>query len=62
MSVVYIVLPLALLLATAAVIAFVFATKQGQFDDLETPKYRMLWDDQPVAVANNSKDDSETSK
>lgn len=54
LSVIYIVLPIALLLATGAVLAFIFATKRGQFDDLETPKWRMLWDDQPLAPKKES--------
>jgi cbb3-type cytochrome oxidase maturation protein len=45
MSVLYIVVPLALLVVGAAVAAFVWATNQGQFDDLDTPAVRMLHDD-----------------
>jgi cbb3-type cytochrome oxidase maturation protein len=50
MSVLYIVLPLALLVVGAAVAAFVWATSRGQFDDLDTPGLRMLHDDDPVAA------------
>jgi cbb3-type cytochrome oxidase maturation protein len=46
-SVLYIVLPLALLLGGGAVLAFVLAVRDGQFDDLETPARRMLIDDEP---------------
>jgi cbb3-type cytochrome oxidase maturation protein len=45
MSVIFIVLPLALLVVLAAVIAFVWAARRGQFDDLETPAIRALHDD-----------------
>jgi len=45
MSVLYIVLPLALLIVAVAVAAFVWATRHGQFDDLDTPAVRMLHDD-----------------
>ena len=48
MSVVYIALPIALLLAIVAVIAFVRQVRDGQFDDLETPPRRMLFDDVDV--------------
>lgn len=48
MSVLYIVLPLALLVVGAAVVAFVWATNRGQFDDLETPAVRALHDDAPA--------------
>ncbi len=45
MSVLYLVVPLALLIVGAAVWAFVWAAGRGQFDDLETPAVRMLRDD-----------------
>ena len=45
MSVVYIVLPIALLIVAAAVGAFVWSARSGQMDDLETPAVRMLHDD-----------------
>jgi cbb3-type cytochrome oxidase maturation protein len=46
MSVLYIVVPLALLVVGAAVAAFVWAANHGQFDDLDTPAVRMLPDDE----------------
>ena len=45
MTVLYLVLPLALLIVLAAVVAFAWATRRGQFDDLETPALRVLNDD-----------------
>ena len=45
MSVIYLVLPLALLVVIAAVIAYVWAVRNGQFDDTTTPAVRMLFDD-----------------
>lgn len=51
MSVIYVVLPLALAVVLAAVIAFRWAAHRGQFDDLETPALRMLHDDGPEAGA-----------
>jgi cbb3-type cytochrome oxidase maturation protein len=45
MSVVYIALPVALLLALAGVVAFIWAVRSGQLDDLETPGLRILGDD-----------------
>lgn len=45
MSVIYIVLPLALLFAAAAVAAFIWAARGGQFDDLDTPAIRVAVDD-----------------
>ena len=45
MSVLYIVVPLALVVVAGAVAAFVWATNRGQFDDMDTPSVRMLHDD-----------------
>jgi len=44
MSVIFIVLPLALLIVGGAVWAFVWSAKNGQYDDLETPAVRVLHD------------------
>jgi cbb3-type cytochrome oxidase maturation protein len=49
MSVLFIVLPLALVVVLAAVVAFLWGARRGQFDDLETPALRMLHDDEPPA-------------
>ena len=45
MSVIYIVLPLAVVLAAVGLGAFIWSARRGQFDDLETPAVRMLHDD-----------------
>ena len=46
MSVLYIALPVALVMATAAIIGFAWALRTGQLDDLDTPAVRMLFDDE----------------
>jgi len=43
---IFVLLPLALLIAAIAVGFFVWAAKTGQFDDLETPAVRILFDDE----------------
>ncbi len=45
MSVLYVVVPIALLLAAAGVAAFAWAARSGQFDDAETPAVRILDDE-----------------
>jgi cbb3-type cytochrome oxidase maturation protein len=49
MSVLFVVLPLALCLAGGALTAYIWAARSGQFDDLETPAWRVLFDDGPPA-------------
>lgn len=45
MSVIYIVLPVALVLGGVALAAFLWSVKQGQFEDLDTPAIRVALDD-----------------
>jgi len=45
MSVLYLVVPVALLLVGVALAAFAWAARRGQFDDLTTPAMRALQDD-----------------
>jgi cbb3-type cytochrome oxidase maturation protein len=44
---IFVLLPLALLIAAIAVGFFIWAARTGQFDDLDTPAVRMLFDDEP---------------
>lgn len=46
MSVLFVVLPVALALAAAGLTAFLWAIRQGQYDDLDTPPYRAMFDDE----------------
>jgi cbb3-type cytochrome oxidase maturation protein len=54
METIFVLLPLALLIAAIAVGFFIWAAKTGQFDDLDTPAVRILFDDEeprrPAAV------------
>ena len=45
MTVLYVILPLALLSAASAVAAFAWTVRSGQLDDFETPPRRILFDD-----------------
>ena len=46
MSVLYVVLPIALVLLAGAIVAYAWAARRGQFDDLKTPAIRALHDDE----------------
>ena len=48
MTVLYVVVPVALVLVAGAIAAYAFAARRGQFDDLVTPALRVLHDDPPV--------------
>jgi cbb3-type cytochrome oxidase maturation protein len=58
-SVVYIALPVALLLAVVGVIAFVWSVRSGQLDDLSTPGVRMLTDDDDLSRRDAEPPESE---
>jgi cbb3-type cytochrome oxidase maturation protein len=45
-SVIFVLLPLALLFAAAALGVFIWAALSGQYDDVHTPAVRILYDDE----------------
>ncbi|MGJ8593387.1 MAG: cbb3-type cytochrome oxidase assembly protein CcoS [Aquaticitalea sp.] len=48
MSVIYILLTISIIVAVIFFIAFIFAVKNGQYDDSYTPSVRMLFEDELV--------------
>jgi cbb3-type cytochrome oxidase maturation protein len=60
METIFVLLPLALLIAAIAVGFFIWAARTGQFDDLDTPAVRILFDDEeprrPVPESPTSSD------
>ncbi|MDQ3367968.1 MAG: cbb3-type cytochrome oxidase assembly protein CcoS [Myxococcota bacterium] len=50
MSVLYLVLPLALLITGGAVACFVWVVRSGQLDDLDTPPRRILFQDEGTSA------------
>lgn len=51
MSVLYIVLPIALVIAGGAIAAFVWMVNGGQLDDLDSPAHRILHDQSELTPA-----------
>ncbi|WP_066225570.1 cbb3-type cytochrome oxidase assembly protein CcoS [Formosa haliotis] len=48
MSVIYILLGVSIIVALIFFVAFIFAVKNGQFDDSYTPSVRMLFEDELI--------------
>jgi cbb3-type cytochrome oxidase maturation protein len=48
-EIIVVLLPLALLLGAFFIFAFIWSARKGQFDDLETPRFRMLLDDKKIS-------------
>ena len=55
MDLVFILVPLALMFGVVAVVAFIWAVKNGQMDDLETPRFRAIFDDVELTETNAEK-------
>ena len=49
MSVLLVMIPAALVLAGIGITAFIIAAKKGQFDDLDTPAIRAVFDDDEIS-------------
>lgn len=54
MEIIYLMIPLAVFIVTGIVVAFVWAVKSGQFDDLEGPANRILFDDDDEQIIRRS--------
>jgi cbb3-type cytochrome oxidase maturation protein len=54
MEVIVVLLPLALILGAFFIFAFIWSAKKGQYDDLETPRFRMLLDDKKISSHNST--------
>lgn len=49
MGIIFALLPLSVLLAVVALAGYFWGVRSGQFEDLETPAMRMLFDDDEIA-------------
>ena len=54
LEVLYLLIPVTLTLALVALGLFFWALHSGQFDDLETPAIRILFDDESDQIAGTS--------
>lgn len=59
MDVIYFLIPLALILLVAAIAAFLWAAKSGQFEDLEREAHRILFDEDLANTDSAKKTESE---
>jgi len=54
MSIIYILIPIAIILTAIGIYLFFWAVKTEQFEDLEKQGMSILFDDKPVEVADKS--------
>ena len=62
MEILYMLIPLGLIVMIIAIIAFLWAIKSGQYEDLDGPAHRILMDDDDPLIprrkqADNLKDE-----
>ncbi|MFG1492295.1 cbb3-type cytochrome oxidase assembly protein CcoS [Halobacteriovorax sp. ZH4_bin.1] len=55
MEVIIVLLPLAIFLAVGFLLIFIWATKSGQYDDLDTPSIRVLFEEENNNIVHNQK-------
>lgn len=46
MNIIVLLIPIAILLAATFVTAFIWSARKGQYDDLDTPAMRIIFDDE----------------
>jgi cbb3-type cytochrome oxidase maturation protein len=56
LDILYVLIPASVLLALGALALFLWAIHSGQFDDLETPAIRILFDDSPAETKGPAPD------
>jgi len=56
-KILFLLIPLSILLLGIAVWAFFWAVRSGQFDDLDSPAYRILLDDDELQPRERAGDD-----
>ncbi len=59
MNILYVLIPLGLVLLVAAVAAFFWAVGSGQFDDMDTPAWRVVMDDDRAPPSHGQEEDDE---
>ncbi|MCB0406795.1 MAG: cbb3-type cytochrome oxidase assembly protein CcoS [Bdellovibrionales bacterium] len=62
MNILYFLIPAALALASFFLFAFLWAAKNGQFDDLVTPAHRIFLDDYKKSEIENQPNTSDSHK
>jgi cbb3-type cytochrome oxidase maturation protein len=57
MSVLFILVPVAIGLAAIGVSGFLWAVRTGQFEDVQTPAFRLLFEDEDLISPNSKTQD-----
>ena len=55
MTILYLLIPLAVVLMVVAIVFFVWTVKSGQYEDMEGPAFRILMDDDDPMIPGNAR-------
>ncbi|MFW1676250.1 cbb3-type cytochrome oxidase assembly protein CcoS [Pontibacter sp. JAM-7] len=55
MDIIYLLIPIAVILAGCGVWAFFWSVNSGQYDDLDSPAHRILFDDDEDLIPQDAK-------
>jgi cbb3-type cytochrome oxidase maturation protein len=56
MDILYLLIPISVALVAVIALAFLWAVRSGQFDDMEGPAHRILMDDDAVEQDSTARD------
>ena len=62
MQIVMFLVPVMLILVTLGIVLFSWAVKNGQYDDLEGPAHRILYDDDKDMIPDDARTDKPADK
>ncbi|MDO6513147.1 MULTISPECIES: cbb3-type cytochrome oxidase assembly protein CcoS [Neptuniibacter] len=55
MDIIFLLIPIAIILASCAVWAFFWSVNNGQYDDLDSPAHSILYDDDEALIPDDAK-------
>jgi len=55
MDIIYLLIPIAIVLVGFGTAAFFWSVNSGQFDDLESPAHRILYDDDEAMIPEDAR-------
>ncbi|MBS98605.1 MAG: cbb3-type cytochrome oxidase assembly protein CcoS [Oceanospirillaceae bacterium] len=55
MSIIYLLIPIAIILAGIAIAAFFWSVNSGQFDDLDSPAHSILYEDDEELIPEDAR-------
>lgn len=57
MDIIFVLIPIAIILVSVAIWAFFWSVNNGQYDDMESPAHKILYDDDEHLIPEDAKVD-----